>query len=61
MSYIDRQKQLHPNAYAAWTNDDDNQLQELHAKGTPIERLMAIFSRNKGSIISRLRKLGKKE
>jgi len=61
MSYIDRQKQLHPNAYAAWTNDDDTQLQELHAKGTPIERLMAIFSRNKGSIISRLRKLGKKE
>ncbi len=59
-SYMERQKQLHENAYSSWTPESDEQLMKLHGQGLSEDELSVIFGRNKGSIQSRLRKLGLK-
>lgn len=56
-SYIEQQKQLHRNAYAKWTKEEDTMLLRLHSEGKSINQLMEYFGRNQGSIISRLNKL----
>lgn len=58
LSYMDKQKQLHANAYAPWTKDDDNRLKQLYAERKSTAELMEIFGRNRGAIKSRLKKLG---
>ena len=56
-SYMDRQKILHENAYARWTEEDDTKLLSLSSKGVSITGLSNMFSRNEGAIRSRLKKL----
>ena len=58
ISYMDQQKQLHHNAYAKWTTEDDNQLCNLVEEGVSIQELCRIFERNEGAIRSRINKLG---
>ena len=57
ISYMERQKQLHANAYAPWTKEDDERLTALYEEGKTVKELMEIFQRNRGAIRSRLRKL----
>jgi hypothetical protein len=57
LSYIDWQKQLHPNAYAKWSQEDDSLLMEMHRQGASLHAIMTRFQRNEGSIRSRLKKL----
>lgn len=48
-----------PNAYAPWTDEEDERLRTLAEKSS-VEELIQIFGRQKGAITSRLRKLGLK-
>ena len=57
-NYMERQKALYYNAYKPWSNGDDELLTKLYTEGTSIKELMTLFQRNRGSITSRLRKLG---
>lgn len=57
-SHMGKQKAIYPNAYSPWSDEDDQRLVQLFHEGKNIEELMFIFQRNRGSIISRLRKLG---
>lgn len=57
-SYMDQQKRLHHNAYAKWTNEDDEELCKHVKEGVSIQELCRIFGRNEGAICSRISKLG---
>lgn len=57
ISYMELQKQLHPNAYAKWSQEDDAILLELHKQGASLEEIMIRFERNEGAIRARLKKL----
>ena len=57
ISYMDQQKQLHPNAYAKWSQEEDDLLKEMLKQGASIDELMTRFKRNEGAIRSRLKKL----
>ena len=57
ISYMELQKQLHPNAYAKWSQEDDALLLELHKQGASLEEIMIRFERNEGAIRARLKKL----
>lgn len=57
-SYMDRQKQLHANAYAPWTDEEERTLRFLYHQGKSIKELAFILQRNEGSIRSRLKKNG---
>ena len=57
LSYMEQQKQLHANAYAKWTPEDDALLMELYTNGLSVKELMERFGRNRGAIRSRLKKL----
>lgn len=59
-NYMQVQKSLHKNAYAPWTPELDQQLLQLYKSNTSIEKIMDIMQRNRGSILSRLKKLCKK-
>lgn len=56
-SYMETQKQLHTNAYAKWTTEDDSILLQMYRAGASINELMEKFGRNEGSIKSRIAKL----
>lgn len=58
LSYMDRQKQLYSNAYAPWTEEEEQDLLFYYKQGKKIPELVEIFQRNAGAIRSRLRKLG---
>lgn len=58
ISYMDQQKQLHHNAYAKWTTEDDEKLCFFVEEGVSIQELCRIFERNEGAIRSRISKLG---
>lgn len=58
LSYMDKQKQLHANAYAPWSNEEESTLSFLYRQGKTVKELAIILQRNEGSIRSRLRKLG---
>ena len=57
-SHMEQQKAIYPNAYVPWSEEDDLRLEQLFREGKSVEELMNIFQRNRGSIASRLRKLG---
>lgn len=57
MPYMYRQKQLFANAYARWTEEDDQLLLNLYREGKTIDQLTELMQRNKGSIRSRIKKL----
>ena len=58
LSYMEMQKQMHPNAYAPWTDEEENALLFLWRQGKSISELAEILQRNTGSIRSRLKKIG---
>jgi hypothetical protein len=47
----------YPNAYKAWTPDDDRRLLDEHAAGHTTKELADMFGRQRGAIESRLAKL----
>ena len=57
-SYMEQQKQIHHNAYAKWTTEDDEQLKNHVEEGASVQDLCRIFGRNEGAIRSRISKLG---
>ncbi len=48
----------YPNAYRPWDKEQDEKLRELFAKGSSVADLAKTFNRTRGSITSRLAKLG---
>ena len=58
VSHMEQQKAIYHNAYSPWSEEDDQRLAQLYMSGKNIDELMIFFQRNRGSIISRLRKLG---
>ena len=54
---MDRQKQLYSNAYAPWTEEEEQDLLSNYKQGKTISELIEIFQRNEGAIRSRLKKL----
>ena len=57
LSYMAEQKQKHAQAYAPWTNEDDEQLIAMYSQGYPMKDLMEKFGRSRGGIKSRLKRL----
>lgn len=55
--YMLLQKELHLNAYAKWTEDDDKMLLELNDMGKSVSELCELLGRNEGAIRSRIKKL----
>ncbi len=57
-SYMKQLRDKYPNAYKPWSEEDDKRLTELYNSGKTVKELSDTFLRNKGSITSKLRKLG---
>jgi len=55
---LDKIRQNYPNAYMPWKEEDDERLVDEFHCGKTNSELAEIFQRNRGSIISRLKKLG---
>lgn len=58
ISYMEKQKQLHANAYAPWSEEEESTLRFLYNQGKSVKELALILQRNEGSIRSRLKKIG---
>ncbi len=48
-------------AYAPWTTEDDNKLEQLFCEGKKTTELAKIFGRKEGAITSRIEKLELRE
>ena len=57
-SYMERQKQLHANAYSKWNEEDDKRLTEYYRQGMGTSEIASLMNRNTGGISSRIKKLG---
>ena len=57
-SYMERQKQLHANAYAKWDDEEDRKLTEYFNQGLRTSEIASLMNRNTGGISSRIKKLG---
>ncbi|ULQ55991.1 UvrD-helicase domain-containing protein [Flavihumibacter rivuli] len=51
-------RRMHKNAYERWTTELDTELKDMYYKGVQLAKLAEHFGRNKGAILSRLKKLG---
>lgn len=60
-SYMERQKQLHANAYARWDDEEDKKLTDYYRQGLSTSEIASLMSRNTGGISSRIKKLGLKD
>ena len=60
-SYMERQKQLHANAYAHWDEEEDKKLTEYYRQGRSTSEIASLMNRNTGGISSRINKLGLRE
>lgn len=58
---LEERRKKHPNAYAPWTEEKDNELEVLYCEGKTTKELTTIFGRNSGAIRSRIKKLQLKE
>ncbi len=56
-NYMEQQKAQHQRAYAAWSNEEDEELILKWREMPDIQEMMAHFGRNRGAIRSRLKKL----
>ncbi len=56
--YISKKRQINENYGKPWTEKDEDQLLELYNASNSIADICRIMGRNRGGIISRLRKLG---
>ena len=61
VSYMERQKQLHANAYAYWNDEEDKKLTEYYRQGLSTSKIASLMNRNTGGISSRIKKLGLRE
>ena len=50
-------RQEYPNAYAPWSEEDDDALTRMWCEGATIEELAGHFQRKPGGIVSRIKKL----
>ena len=57
VSYMQKQKEIYEKAYGKWTQEEEHKLVEMKQSGSTIKTLIETLKRNKGAIISRLRKL----
>lgn len=60
-SHMDELKEKFANAYQPWSSDDDLRLEKLFCEKKSVKELSEIFSRNRGAIESRIRKLELRE
>lgn len=51
-------KNMHPRAYAPWTQEEENQMVQLFQQGISINEIANTLYRNEGAITSRLKKIG---
>lgn len=58
-TWKERQKNEHANAYAPWTEEDEQKLISLFEQGKSLSEIALSMERNRGGIVSRLKKLGK--
>lgn len=58
ISKLDKLRAKHPNAYRPWSREDDDKLTLMFREGTKVSALVKEFGRQKGSISSRLVRLG---
>ncbi len=54
---IEATRREYPNAYTAWSQADDKELESMWCNGVPIEQLALHFGRKQGGIRSRIKKL----
>jgi len=54
---VEKIRQVHKQAYAPWTTEDDNKLELLYCEGKKTKELAQVFGRNEGAINSRIKKL----
>lgn len=57
-SYMEKQKQLHLNAYAKWDDEEDKKLTDYYRQGLSTSEIASLMNRNTGGISSRIKKLG---
>lgn len=57
-SRMEMTKNMHPRAYAPWTQEEMEKLILLYQQGVSINEIAGILHRNEGGITSRLKKLG---
>ncbi len=55
---VQKIREKHASAYAPWDTEQDEKLQELYIKGSPVLELTKTFNRTRGAIRARLAKLG---
>ncbi len=55
---VDTIRKKHKNAYKSWSEEDDEKLTELYTAGNDVDEISTSLGRQKGSIRSRLVKLG---
>ncbi len=55
---IDEIQKKHTAAYMSWTEKEEDQLKQLFLLGMPVRELAKIHGRQRGGIISRLKKMG---
>ena len=55
---LEKMREKHPNAYRPWSKEDDARLTELFRNNTKVSTLTKEFGRQRGSINSRLIRLG---
>jgi hypothetical protein len=58
---IEKIREQLPNAYALWTQEDDNKLELMFCEKKKIKELAQTFGRNERAISSRIKKLELKE
>tara|TARA_Y100001960_G_C14473325_1_gene728007 strand:+ start:137 stop:655 length:519 start_codon:yes stop_codon:yes gene_type:complete len=56
-SFISKTREKHPNAYAKWSDEEEELLRREYQNGTPIPQIAKNFNRQVGGIRSRLKRL----
>lgn len=57
-TYVQAVRAQRPNAYRAWSEEDDRLLIEMHAAKAPMKERIELLGRRYGAVRSRMRKLG---
>lgn len=57
-TYMQQQKESHPNAYIPWTKEEEDKLKDMVQAGLEVKVISDALQRNEGAITSRMKKLG---
>lgn len=57
-TYMQQQKESHPNAYIPWTKEEEDKLKDMVQGGLEVKVISDALQRNEGAITSRIKKLG---